>query len=60
MNAKLLGVVMIVGWVLCVTASAQQYPNRAIRFITVGGDDAIPRLVAQAVKDAKIPTVTQR
>ena len=32
-------------------ASAQQYPVRAIRFITVGGDDAIPRIVAQALSN---------
>jgi tripartite-type tricarboxylate transporter receptor subunit TctC len=30
-------------------AAEPQYPVRAIRFITVGGDDAIPRIVAQAL-----------
>jgi tripartite-type tricarboxylate transporter receptor subunit TctC len=46
MNAKLRSVVVIVGWVLCVAASAQQYPNRPIRIVTVGADDAMPRILA--------------
>jgi tripartite-type tricarboxylate transporter receptor subunit TctC len=33
-------VVVSAGW-------AQNYPSRAIRFITVGADDALPRLLAQ-------------
>ncbi len=49
MKAKLVSGVVIVGCALWGAACAQQYPNRAIRFITVGGDDAIPRLVAQAL-----------
>jgi tripartite-type tricarboxylate transporter receptor subunit TctC len=49
MNAKLRSVFVIVGCVLCVAASAQQYPNRPIRFITVGADDAMPRILAQVL-----------
>jgi len=49
MNAKLRSVVVVAGWVLCVAASAQQYPNRPIRFITVGADDAMPRILAQVL-----------
>ena len=49
MNAKLRSVVVIVGWVLCAVAAAQQYPNRPIRFITVGADDAMPRILAQVL-----------
>ena len=32
---------------IATTVCAQQYPARAIRFITVGADDAMPRLLAQ-------------
>ena len=49
MNAKLRTVAVVLGALLWASASAQQYPNKPIRFITVGGDDAIPRLVAQAL-----------
>ncbi|TSA42001.1 MAG: tripartite tricarboxylate transporter substrate binding protein, partial [Betaproteobacteria bacterium] len=35
--------------VFAATAGAQNYPNKPIRFITVGGDDVIPRIVAQVV-----------
>ena len=46
MNAKLRSVVVIVGWVLCAAAAAQQYPNKPIRIITVGADPAMPRILA--------------
>ena len=46
MNAKLSSVAVVVGWALCATASAQQYPNKPIRFITVGADPALPRILA--------------
>jgi tripartite-type tricarboxylate transporter receptor subunit TctC len=49
MNAKLRTVAVVLGALLWASASAQQYPNKPIRFITVGGDDAIPRLVAQVL-----------
>jgi len=49
MSAKLRSMAVTIGWGFCVAAIAQQYPTRPIRFITVGGDDAIPRLVAQAL-----------
>ena len=49
MNAKLRSVAVVVGWVLCVAAFAQQYPNKPIRFITVGADDAMPRILAQVL-----------
>ena len=49
MNAKLRTVAVVLGALLWASASEQQYPNKPIRFITVGGDDAIPRLVAQGV-----------
>jgi tripartite-type tricarboxylate transporter receptor subunit TctC len=35
------------GCALSAAAVAQQYPARPIRFITVGADDAMPRLLAQ-------------
>ena len=49
MSTRLGGKLFAVCCMLCATATAQQYPTRPIRFITVGGDDAIPRLVAQAL-----------
>jgi tripartite-type tricarboxylate transporter receptor subunit TctC len=49
MNAKLCSVAVLLGWVLCVGAAAQQYPNKPIRFITVGADDAAPRILAQVL-----------
>jgi tripartite-type tricarboxylate transporter receptor subunit TctC len=49
MNAKLRSVTVLLGWVLCAAASAQQYPNRPIRSITVGADDAAPRILAQVL-----------
>jgi tripartite-type tricarboxylate transporter receptor subunit TctC len=49
MNATLCRVAAVMGAVLCAAASAQQYPAKPIRFITVGGDDAIPRMVAQSI-----------
>lgn len=49
MNARLRSVGVVAGWALCLAASAQQYPNRPIRFITVGGDDAVPRMLAQVL-----------
>src|SRR5450759_2263733 len=49
MNAKLRTVAVVLGGLLWTSASAQQYPNKPIRFITVGGDDAIPRIVAQVL-----------
>jgi tripartite-type tricarboxylate transporter receptor subunit TctC len=43
-------IVFAVLWMFfLVHAQAQQYPARPIRFITVGGDDAIPRIVAQVL-----------
>jgi tripartite-type tricarboxylate transporter receptor subunit TctC len=36
---------------VCACAWGQQYPAKPIRFITVGGDDAIPRIVAQALSN---------
>lgn len=49
MNARLRSVAAVAGLVLCVAASAQQYPNKPIRFITVGADDAMPRILAQVL-----------
>ena len=49
MNARLCSVAAVAGLVLCVAASAQQYPNKPIRFITVGADDAMPRILAQVL-----------
>ena len=49
MNAKLRSVAVAVGSVLCAAASAQQYPNKPIRFITVGAADAMPRILAQVI-----------
>jgi tripartite-type tricarboxylate transporter receptor subunit TctC len=49
MNARLCSVAALAGLVLCVAASAQQYPNKPIRFITVGADDAMPRILAQVL-----------
>ena len=50
MNSKNLPAAQLLCAVLCATAMpalAQQYPARPVRFITVGADDAMPRLVAQ-------------
>ncbi len=49
MYTRLRTVAVLLGAMLWASASAQQYPNKAIRLITVGGDDAVPRLVAQAL-----------
>jgi tripartite-type tricarboxylate transporter receptor subunit TctC len=40
-------IAVALGCAFSLAAPAQQYPNRAIRFITVGADDAMPRLLAQ-------------
>ncbi len=37
---------------LCAAAVAQPYPNRPIRFITVGADDTMPRILAQELSGA--------
>lgn len=50
MNSKNRPATHLLCAVLCATtlpALAQQYPTRPVRFITVGADDAMPRLVAQ-------------
>ncbi len=46
-NSRILAVVL--GAMLWAGASAQQYPNKPIRFITVGADDAMPRILAQVI-----------
>ena len=46
MSAALRGVACMVGWMLCAAASAQQYPNKPIRIITVGADPTMPRILA--------------
>ena len=40
---------VLVAAIVCASAPAQPYPSKPIRFVTVGGDDVVPRLVAQAV-----------
>jgi tripartite-type tricarboxylate transporter receptor subunit TctC len=49
MNVTLRVAALVVGWSLCAAAFAQAYPARAIRFITVGADDAMPRIIAQEI-----------
>jgi len=49
MNANLRSVAVMAGWLLCAAASAQPWPTKPIRFITVGADPAMPRLLAQAI-----------
>ena len=52
MNSKLVWITGLAVCALSAAAAAQQYPARAIRFITVGADDAMPRLLAQDLSGA--------
>lgn len=47
MKTKLHWITLLTGCVLCAAATAQQYPERAVRIITVGSDPAMPRIIAQ-------------
>jgi len=39
-------------WALiCTTAVAQQYPSKPIRFISIGGPDAVPRILGQKITE---------
>ncbi len=49
MNLKLGVAALVIGSAVCGAAFAQSYPTRPIRFITVGADDALPRLLAQEI-----------
>jgi tripartite-type tricarboxylate transporter receptor subunit TctC len=51
MKTKLKLIVAVIGVGFAAITAAQQYPAKPIRFITVGGDDAIPRVVAQALSN---------
>lgn len=47
MITRLRWATMLAGCALCTTASAQQYPDKPVRIITVGSDPAMPRILAQ-------------
>ena len=36
---------------VCATAAAQQWPAKPLRLITVGGADALPRILAQKISE---------
>ena len=49
MNTNLRTVAATLGGLFCAMAAAQQYPNKPIRFVTVGSADAVVRIVAQEI-----------
>lgn len=49
MNTNLRTVAAALGSLFCAMAAAQPYPNKSIRFVTVGSADAVPRIVAQEI-----------
>jgi tripartite-type tricarboxylate transporter receptor subunit TctC len=49
MNAIPRNVAVVAAWVLAAAAFAQPYPNRPIRFITVGSSEVMPRMLAQVL-----------
>jgi tripartite-type tricarboxylate transporter receptor subunit TctC len=49
MNATLRVLAFAAASLLCTAVFAQAYPTRPIRFITVGADDAMPRILAQEI-----------
>jgi tripartite-type tricarboxylate transporter receptor subunit TctC len=49
MNAIPRSVAVVAGWALAAAAFAQPYPNRPIRFITVGSSEVMPRMLAQVL-----------
>lgn len=36
---------------ICMAATAQQYPNKPIRFISLGGSEAVPRILGQKITE---------
>lgn len=37
---------------ICMAATAQQYPNKPIRFVSLGGADAVPRILGQKITES--------